>query len=1036
MIKSNSALVGTIRQLLVAAAFVGLSQAAGAQQAPNPAGPAGSGDNSDEKVAAASTKDERLEEVVVTGTRLEVSSFTSANMVSVVTAQDARDLGLVSVGDIVSQLPQNSNYVSGANVGAGNFNIGEQLADLRGLNPFFGTRTLTLVNGERVVPTTTGGAVDLNIIPSILVARTEIVTGGGSAAYGTDAVAGVVNIILDNKLEGFRAQVDGGQTVHNDGKNLHAAFAAGTKFADGHGHIIFGAEYADNQPIGNCAAVRLWCSAAYNEFTNSGYAGTPAGALFPGSPAVAPNGLPHYIIGPNSTQVSTTTGVLLNPFGPSYTFNNAGTAASGFDFGNPTLASGFPYVLSPDQGGSGAGSYDYLQMRPLVDHYSMLTHATYEFTDTIEGWFEASFSQRTAENNQPEQVSDQYIYGNNPFLPAGFAAANPGLFAGGIFGPPGAAIFNATVGNLSVTNDTLSGVLRSAFGLKGGIAGSWGWDGYYSYGQTQTHERLHNMAVSGGSLDNENQFLTWALDAVPGPNGTPACAATIQGNPNYTPAAVGCQPLNLIGAGNASPSSLAYVFRTEHEDTDYEQQVVSGAVHGNLSDGWGAGPIALAAGAEYRFDYAHVTHDLQDQPWYFQYALNYGGDYSGSIGVLEGFSEINVPILKDLSFAKNLSLDVAARETRNETTDGSDGSSNTQSFVTWKVGGVYDVNDWIRLRASRSLDTRAPGLYELFDKSVYSGGGFGTVTNPWTGASESIASEVGGAGPGGLKPETARTTTAGFVVTGHGALDGFAFSADWYQIYLDNSIAWVGAGAPGILLSCDSPAHALCNEIEGTPNGTGGFSTITGINNYNLNIASFIVRGTDFATNYHLPLNRIISTAKGSLNFRVTANWQYDMIYNPGLGLPTVNYAGQSGPSAAFGNFNTSPKWQGNAVLTYDNGPFTGTVQLHYIGSGTYAVTNTTFSAVTPDALIVGPGQPGYSTTNPNSISNNSVASAAYVNLAVSYNFDNGMSVFASIDNLFNKIPPVAPGGNGYPTNPVYFDTYGATWNVGIRMKL
>jgi len=113
-----------------------------------------------------------------------------------------------------------------------------------------------------------------------------------------------------------------------------------------------------------------------------------------------------------------------------------------------------------------------------------------------------------------------------------------------------------------------------------------------------------------------------------------------------------------------------------------------------------------------------------------------------------------------------------------------------------------------------------------------------------------------------------------------------------------------------------------------------------------------------------------------------------------------------------------------------------GSVQLHYIGSGKYAVTNTTFSAVTPDALIVGPGEPGYSTTNPNSISNNSVASAAYVNLAFSYNFDNGMSVFASIENVFNKIPPVAPGGNGYPTNPVYFDTYGATWNVGVRMKL
>src|SRR5580698_3712618 len=145
-----------------------------------------------------------LEEVVVTGSRLARSTFTTPNPVTVIDAKDIQNLGLVNVGDVLAELPQNSNFFSAANVGLGNFNVGAQLANLRGLNPFFGTRTLTLVDTERVVPQATGGGVDVTLIPSMLVARTEVVTGGASAIYGSDAVAGVVNIILDKKLEGFK----------------------------------------------------------------------------------------------------------------------------------------------------------------------------------------------------------------------------------------------------------------------------------------------------------------------------------------------------------------------------------------------------------------------------------------------------------------------------------------------------------------------------------------------------------------------------------------------------------------------------------------------------------------------------------------------------------------------------------------------------------------------------------------------------------------------------------------------------------------
>src|SRR5690606_35039089 len=143
-------------------------------------------------------------------------------------------------------------------------NVGSTFANLRGLNPFYGTRTLTLVDSRRFVPTSDGGAVDLNMIPSMLVSRIETVTGGASAAYGSDAVAGVVNVILDKTLTGFKSQFDLGQTFRGEGRSKHAAIAGGIPFAGGRGHFLIGAEYQDNGGIGDCAEVREWCAEGWD----------------------------------------------------------------------------------------------------------------------------------------------------------------------------------------------------------------------------------------------------------------------------------------------------------------------------------------------------------------------------------------------------------------------------------------------------------------------------------------------------------------------------------------------------------------------------------------------------------------------------------------------------------------------------------------------------------------------------------------------------------------------------------------------------
>ena len=955
---------------------------------------------------------DQLQQVVVTGSHIS-NNFNSPTPVTTIDASTIQSLGLVSIDEVMDQIPQNSNFTSSANVGLGNFNVGAQFGNLRGLNPFFGTRTLTLVDSERVVPTSSGGAVDLNIVPSLLISRVDVVTGGASAAYGSDAVAGVINVLLDKNFEGFKLQLDGGETTHGDGGDLHAGLKYGRAFLDGKLHELFGAEYEDSQEIGLCGEVRSWCAQGWTEYTNSGYTA---------------NGLPHYIIGPGATEYQPTTGALYLPTGIQQ-FNAAGTALEPFSPGN--YGTGAPF--SATQNGSGPNIYDGVTIRPPVSHWSLYNHNSLEVSSNLEASLDVSFGQRRASNLQEDTAvygppfGAPTIYPNNPFLPASVAALIPAS---------GASFMDYVGAQAPGTNSSTSNTGRVVLSLKGGIAGSWNWDAYYEWGETGVSQRLAGDEVS--------EYLDFALDAVAGPNG-PVCAATVPGNPAYTPAAAGCVPLNLFGSGNASPAAIDYAFRTLHEDSAFTQQVVSANADGNLFDGFGAGPVKAAVGVEYRHSMASVTHDLADQPWYSGYELSYGSDYSGNIDVLEGYGEVKAPLLKDLPLAKNLDLDIAVRETRNQSDDSSTGVSMDNNFPTWKASLNYAPTDWINFRIDRSRDTRAPSFYEMWALTVDNGGIFGSFANPWKNPpgtplygvpTDSVQYTGGGYNANvGLRPEEADTTTAGIVLTPTGRLDGLRFSADWYQILLDGAISELGGA--NIVTACYNGQTYYCQFIQGTSNGSGGFSQITAVDNPNLNLGQYTTRGVDFEGGYHLPLDHLFSGRSDSLNLRVLATYTYQQIINPGDGLPVFNYAGQTGPVAAFGDFNAMPHWQGNATLSYTNGPFDAALTVRVIGSGSYGMMDGNTGLP-----LLGPGQAGYSPSYVSSISNNSVASATYFNLALNYTLpffnQNGhsLTVFGSVTNLFDRDPPVAPGGNGYPTNPVYFDTFGRTFRLGLRLQL
>jgi outer membrane receptor protein involved in Fe transport len=999
---------------------------------------------------ASKDQTQTVQEIVVTGSRIVRSTFTTPNPVTVIDQAQIQKLNLTNAGDVIAQLPQNSNFFSGANVGLGNFNVGAQLVNLRGLNPFFGTRTLTLMNTQRIVPTTAGGGVDVTLIPSQLIGRVDTETGGASAVYGSDAVAGVVNIILNTRLTGFQGQVDFGQTGQGDGQDGHFSVGYGHGFAGDRGRFIIGGEFENSASIGICSQVRSWCKTNEAVFTNNDY-------NTPGAPGY---GQPHYIVGPLARGANATlTGVLTpctfaGPFCsntvPQQQFNATGSALVPYTRGL--------YGFGSMQGGdaNAAGVYDGTTMRPQVRRYTALGHVEYDITPKItgslEGWFARSNAINPIANGaigpSPVQVADyptlslsarRYpIAADNAFLtPAESAYVNS---QGSGIAEFGRSLLNTVTAQNQTNNDTW----RIVGAFKGDLGNSWGWDAYAEYGDTETQQYLFHNVVG--------PFLTYALDAVRNSSGQIVCGVNIPGRINpatnapYTAAAVtqaaqngGCLPLNIFGVGNVNPAALNYVFPTLSEHVSYDQTVVSGNIHGDAYQGWGAGPLKLAAGLEYRHEAGNVTHNLQNQPFYASYSLSYGLDYKGLTDVFEGYGELNIPLLKDKPFAKYLEVDGAFRETYNKATNQTveppgftvplnAGQSASHTFSTWKVSGIWDTTDWLRFRGTRSRDVRAPQFRELFQSYARAASGpFASVNNPWLNNIPQQTNIFTG-GTLALKPEVADTLTAGVVLSPkYSWLDRMKFSADWYEIEINDPIAGppFGIGAQNIVNSCYAGSTFFCSLVTRDSG-----NNITSVNNSAANLGKYTTRGVDLEGDYSLPLETVgKGGVKGDLTFRVIASYMYDLIIDAGRGGPLVNYAGQSGPTGAFGGYNTSPYWQGNGYFTYTNGPFSGTVQVRYIGAGRFQ----TLSAFGGQAVAM--GSAGYSFTNPNSINENSVPSEWYVNLATSYDFNQHFTVFANVNNLFNQNPPIAPGGNGYPTNPVYFDTYGTTWKVGARFK-
>ncbi|MBT2185403.1 TonB-dependent receptor domain-containing protein [Sphingobium nicotianae] len=903
------------------------------------------------------------EAIVVTGSRL-AGGFKAPTPVTVLGEDRITALAATNLGDVMNRLPAfrmaTAPTTALSSTGSGG-NLGARYLDLRGLGA---SRTLLLVDGKRFVPSSILGSVDANLIPALLVKRVEIVTGGASAAYGSDAVAGVVNIILDSKLDGFRAQVQAGTSQIGDANTRQASLAAGTGFAGGRGHIVVAGEWSDDGAAGGCYT-RDWCSAEWGIFQNT---------------AFRTNGLPASIWTPGVRAATMTqTGIINSPNAlRGITFNPDGSVrATPFQYG---ATPGVETMI----GGEGYGSNWRLAVPYLkipVQRYSLFANLEYDVTDSIKAVVTASYGQSEAQNRGAALFERALtINAANPFIPAPLkaqlAANNVSSF---VFGRLGSFI----LGSQDIDPTAARGkatTFRIASGLQGSLGGSWRWDAYYQYGASDYRVNSYNIK----NLAN----FPLALDAVMGPNG-PMCRSTLTNPTN------GCVPLNLFGSGNFSQAAFNYAFGSPWQTQKLRQHVAAVNIRGNLVDLW-AGPLAVAAGLEYRRDTTKTDADAIGQALGWQYGN--GARYSGRIITKEGYVEGLLPLAKDMSFAKLIELNAAARVTD---------YSTSGTVTTWKAGLVYEPIDGIRFRVTRSRDIRAPNAQELFNPG---GATPGNVVDRRTNIS-TIARVRTGGNPN-LVPEIAKTWTAGVVLTpgGEGILKPLRLSVDWFDISLNGAISTISAQT--IVDRCQlQNATDYCSLITQGPD-----NVITEVRAFSLNLNQLIARGVDAELAYRVQLG-----SKSSVDFNILGTYNKDLITVDSVGA--INRAGQTGMQ----NLGATgiPRWSVTSTTTIQTGPVKTTIENRYIPKGIY------------DPTLIGPEDAGYANTLTNSISTNRVSGRFYTNLGISVAVESGartqFELYGFVGNLFNQDPPISPGSTS--TNPALFDTIGRSFQAGVRVR-
>jgi outer membrane receptor protein involved in Fe transport len=935
-------------------------------------------------------------DIVVTGSRISRGGFSAPTPVSVVGADRLEQRGVTNIGDALNELPSFRSTTGPASQGLSETGyIGGRILDLRGLGP---VRTLTLVDGKRFVPATLQGTVDTNLIPSVLLERAEVVTGGASAAYGSDAVAGVVNLIINGRLEGFKGSAQSGITQEGDDRQTLLSLAGGSKIG-GNLHLIAGLEYERSTGIGNCYQ-RDWCATETLNFGRPpGVTNIPANNILSG---VRPSTISRRgVINSSRTAAGTAFSNTTDPL-RGITFNPDGSARF-FQYGTGlgTVANSVNSLYMV--GGEGEGENGYFDALPLkspTERIAAYGRLTWDVSDDITATLDVSYGRLRARHGVREyKDAETVIRRDNAFIDLLPQSTDPRLNIRNILNVnPNIASFrlgrtynDIGVGRTLARNETF----RTVASIKGKLGEKWNWDAYYEFGRNNFHSTVYNASITG----NYNR----AIDAVRDPaSGQIVCRAlsSLNTDPASRAAAAGCVPLNPFG-NLTTPAAQAYVSTDAFQKNRTTQHVIAGNLNGTLVDMW-AGPLSIAVGGEFRSD--KITGETD--PFSQNLLLFQGGGslVQGKVDVTEGYVEAELPLARDMTLLQELSLNGAIRRTHYNRR-GAD-SESTVNATTWKLGAVWEPVEWLRLRGTRSRDIRAPNIAELFGPTTQ---GFNIVNDRQNGGSQIQPRVLSGSNPD-LVPEVADTWTVGVVLQPRsgGFLGRLRASVDYYDIKINDAISNIGGQT--IVDRCFQGATEFCGLITRDAAGL-----LTRIVDTQQNVNQLITRGLDVEVTYRQPLGTM-----GDLDLRLLATITDKLVTRDSAG--STDRAGQTGLRG--GTVPGVPDYILDGLLTWSRDALTVSAHARYIPDGFY------------NSSFIGPDQEGYTVGATNSSNINSVPDAIYFDLMTQVEFlkDGGRNAtfFFGVDNVFDKDPPLVPGANGVGNN-LLFSPIGRAYKAGIR---
>lgn len=957
--------------------------------------------------------DVEADTIVVTGSRIPQANLVTTSPVTQITSEEITSSGVSRIEDLTNELPQvfaaqGSNVSNGAS--------GTAQVNLRGLGA---NRTLVLINGRRMpYGSPNSAAADLNQIPGSIVESVEVLTGGGSAVYGSDAIAGVVNFKLKDDFEGFRVDGQYGFSQHNndsddgylrqviaargttnpsqyklpddnvvDGYSKEVSLLFGTSTADGRGNVTAYASYRSNDAI--LQSQRDYSACVLSNPSTSAVVGVPAGATHWNCGGSATSFPGYFYFNGAGNTINFTTGQFV-PF----------TAANQYNFGP------LNYYQRPDE------------------RYSAGAFAHYEINDHAEVYAELMFSDYTSDAQIAPSgnfFNTTTINCDNPLLTASMATSICGAAAGT---PTTASLYIArrNVEGGGRDDDLNYQSSRYVVGIRGEIVDDWSYDLSAARSRvTLTRSYKNELSVSrlGRALDVIDNPL------LPGIN--PVCRSVVNGT---DPA---CVPWNIFAANGVTPAALNYLQIPLLQTGETVQQDVIGTVAGTLpvKSPFAASGLAAVFGVEYRRDELNAISDSNFQSGD---GAGQGGPtlpLSGHTDVFELFTEVRLPLLEDQPFAKLLSIDAAYRY--------SDYNSGTTTD-TYKFGGEWAPVEDVRFRGSFSRAVRAPNIIELFaaqgaglfnlgfDPCDNVNNGADPVpaqcigVNPWqvtatqsnAGGLNNPAGQYNGlfGGNPNLEPESADTTTLGVVFTPD-FVPGLTISLDYFKIEVENLITATGTG---VLSDCYSNNNlTACNAIVRNPtNGRlfGGNAAYR-VFALNTNIGGLETAGYDINAGYQFDIGSL-----GSLGFQLTGTYLDKLTTNEGGSRKPYDCVGKWSGDANCGT--PSPEWRHRVRATWDT-PLN--VQLN--------ATWRYFGEVTREENRAGQG--GFEANPATPVANTlgTVLEAQnYFDFGGSWQVLDNVSLRFGVNNALDKDPPLSTSthvGAGFGNGNTFPQVYEAT---------